>query len=108
MVQWHRRCSVTGCAIEQVLRASHIKPWRVSSNAERLDPFNGFLLTANIDILFDRGLISFNDDGTLVHVRAIRERTLRELGCDPTVRLKLDRRHAPYLEYHRSEIFVEP
>ena len=107
MVHWHRRCSVTGCTIEQVLRASHIKPWRVSSNAERLDPFNGLLLTANIDILFDRGLISFNDDGTLTHARAIRERTLRELGCDPTVRLKLDRRHAPYLEYHRSEIFAE-
>ena len=88
-----------------MLRASHIKPWRVSSNAERLDRFNGLLLTANIDILFDRGLISFNDDGTLLHKGRIDAVTLRALGCDPAVRLKLTARHAPYLAFHRTEIY---
>ena len=37
-------CSVTGCKTIEVLRASHIKPWRSSSNSERLDPYNGLLL----------------------------------------------------------------
>lgn len=91
-----------------MLRASHIKPWRVSRNKERLDPFNGLLLTANIDILFDRGLISFSDDGTLLHVRAIKADTLKMLGCNPAVRLKLDVRHTPYLAYHRAEVFAGP
>ena len=30
--------SVTGCRIAEALRASHIKPWRESSNKERLNP----------------------------------------------------------------------
>jgi putative restriction endonuclease len=37
-------CSVTGCKTIEILRASHIKPWRFSSNSERLDPYNGLLL----------------------------------------------------------------
>ena len=105
LAHWKRRCCVTACTIEPVLRASHIKPWRVSSNAERLDRFNGLLLTANIDIMFDRGLISFNNDGTLLHTGDIDAATLRALGCDTAVRLKLTARHAPYLAYHRTEIF---
>lgn len=105
LTQWKRRCCVTACAIDSVLRASHIKPWRVSSNAERVDRYNGLLLTANIDILFDKGIISFNDNGTLVHEKDISPAILRSLGCDPAVQLKLTPFHAPYLAYHRNEIF---
>ena len=36
--KWHRRCVVSGCTLEDILRASHIKPWRESNNDERLDP----------------------------------------------------------------------
>lgn len=64
--RWRRRCAVTGCALEDILRASHIKPWRCSSNDERLDPANGLLLTANLDLLFDRYLISFEQDGRML------------------------------------------
>jgi len=64
--RWNDRCAVTGCAIASILRASHIKPWSSSSNRERLDPANGLLLIAHIDALFDRGLISFADEGTML------------------------------------------
>ena len=33
------------------------------TNSERLDPNNGILLSALVDRLFDRGLITFKDDG---------------------------------------------
>jgi predicted restriction endonuclease len=56
--RWGGRCPVTGCSQEQALRASHMKPWRCSTNQERLDSANGLLLTANLDALFDRFLIS--------------------------------------------------
>lgn len=105
LAHWKRRCCVTGCGVLPVLRASHIKPWRLSTNAERLDRFNGLLLTANIDILFDRGLISFSDAGELLHSDAIDLETLHILGCDPGVRIALRARHAPYLAYHRAKIF---
>lgn len=40
---WGHACAVTNCKVRAVLRASHIKPWRLASNAERLDPANGIL-----------------------------------------------------------------
>ena len=48
------------------LRASHSKPWRDSSNEERLDAENGLLLTPTIDHLYDRGFISFEYSGDLI------------------------------------------
>lgn len=52
-------CALTGVAIPEMLIASHIKPWRDSSNSERLDPMNGLLLVAHADRLFDQHLMSF-------------------------------------------------
>ena len=54
-------CALTGLAIPEMLIASHIKPWRESSNEERLDPMNGLLLAAHADKLFDRFLMSFEE-----------------------------------------------
>jgi hypothetical protein len=51
-------CAITGCDIRELLRGSHIKPWRKCSNSERLDPNNGLLLRADVDALFDSGLIT--------------------------------------------------
>ncbi len=53
-------CALTGIALPEFLIASHIKPWRDSSNSERLDPTNGLLLAVHIDKLFDRYLLSFD------------------------------------------------
>lgn len=100
---WNARCCVTSCPIRQVLRASHIKPWRDSSNLERLDRFNGLLLVANIDALFDRFLISFNDDGDMLYGPEIARDDLIALGCDPDKRIAVSSRHSPYLAWHRKE-----
>jgi hypothetical protein len=59
-------CRVTGITVVSLLRASHIKPWRDSTNAERLDGANGLMLAPHIDLLFDRFLISFEDSGALL------------------------------------------
>jgi len=63
---WTGRCAVTGLSNVTLLRASHIKPWAVSNNYERLDAYNGLLLAASVDRLFDQGLISFSDNGALL------------------------------------------
>ena len=59
-------CRVTGVSQLHHLRASHIKPWKDSSNEEKLHGCNGLLLAPHVDHLFDRGFISFEDDGDLV------------------------------------------
>lgn len=102
---WKGLCCVTKCAVAPVLRASHIKPWRASTNGERLDRYNGLLLAANVDALFDCGFISFSDNGELLRSRRITIEALLSLGIDPKVRVKLSPRHTPFLAYHRAEIF---
>ena len=47
------------------LIASHIKPWKVSDNVLRLDGSNGLTLAPRIDRLFDKGYITFSQDGSL-------------------------------------------
>jgi putative restriction endonuclease len=59
-------CSVTGLQNVSLLHASHIKPWKDSNNDERLSPYNGFLLIPDYDFLFDRGYISFKDNGNVL------------------------------------------
>jgi hypothetical protein len=61
-------CRVTGVEDPRLLIASHIKPWRDATNAERINGFNGIMLSPHVDALFDERLISFEDDGKmLVH-----------------------------------------
>ncbi|WP_238945099.1 HNH endonuclease [Vandammella animalimorsus] len=101
---WGSACAVTGVALPQVLRASHAKPWAECVNdAERLDVFNGLLLTANLDALFDRFLISFDDHGHLLSSARVSQADLQKLGIHPYMRLRwLASEHRPYLCWHRQ------
>ena len=84
-----------------MLIASHIKPWRICEDGERVDPFNGFLLVPNLDRAFDNGYISFADDGCVL-IQSGREDSLRDFGIYADLRLrKLDDRHRRYLAEHR-------
>ena len=58
-------CRVTGVTDPRLLVASHIKPWRIATNAERIDGCNGILLSPHVDALFDDHLITFDDDGRM-------------------------------------------
>jgi hypothetical protein len=55
-------CALTGIAISALLTASHIKPWKDSTDEERMDPMNGLMLAAHADRLFDRHLLSFTEE----------------------------------------------
>ena len=66
MKRWNYRCALTGLHNPDLLVASHIVPWSMSDNDERLDTDNGLLLATHIDRLFDRGLISFCEQGRLL------------------------------------------
>lgn len=100
---WGSQCAVTGVGISEALIASHIKPWADSSNAERLDKFNGLILSASIDRLFDQGLISFDDTGQIIANKAMDAGELLKLGISGAAKLRFVRNeHKPYLAYHRK------
>ncbi len=103
---WGGACAVTGVAVPEVLRASHAKPWaECATDAERLDVFNGFLLSANLDALFDRFLISFDEQGALLVASSLSNEDLQRLGILPGMRLRwVDALHLPYLSFHRSRL----
>lgn len=105
LINLWRQCAVTGCTIIQLLKASHIKPWRSSSNQERLDKFNGLLLSPLLDAAFDAGLISFEDGGSIIIMSAM-SIELERLGIHQEMQLKqVFPQHAPYLAWHRKHVY---
>jgi len=100
--QWDYECAVTGVAEMAVIRASHIKPWRESSDEERLDPLNGLPLVATLDALFDVGLISFSRDGKLIQSPRLNADDSKTLGLHQSqLRTRPPKRMREYLAYHR-------
>ena len=103
------RCRVTGVDRVEHLRASHCKPWRDCTNAERLDRHNGLMLTPSIDHLFDRGFLSFEDGGRLLVSPVAHEPSLVRMGVAVDRELDVGTftpEQARYLEYHRDAVFL--
>lgn len=91
------------------LIGSHIKPWRESNNDERLAAGNGLLLTPTADHLFDRGFISFEDNGDVIISPVADLVSLKRMGLDsehPPRALPLNSDQKHFLEFHRKEIFL--
>ncbi len=101
--KWDSRCAVTGSTIGEALRASHIVPWSLSDNKERLDDENGILLNAGIDALFDRCLVTFNNDGEMLISKSIPKSERSLLGLDHRKLRKLPSTASKiYLARHRA------
>lgn len=101
-----RRCRVTGVTNQAYLRASHIKPWRDCSDAERQDPNNGLLLAPHVDLLFDQGYLSFEDDGTVLTARYLDPAVLRAWRLDRVRKVApFSVKQAKYLAHHRKHVF---
>jgi putative restriction endonuclease len=104
---WERRCAVTGLAVPELLRASHIKPWAdCETDAERLDVFNGLLLAPHLDAAFDRGFITVGDDGAVVVSERLDPAARQLLGLTSTLQaVRLYVNHRRYLSWHRERVF---
>jgi hypothetical protein len=86
-----------------LLRASHIVPWADCTDAQRLDVHNGLLLSALWDAAFDRGLISFADDGTVLvspRLGTAAQAALGVSGAPPLAGLR--NAHCTNLAIHRT------
>jgi hypothetical protein len=119
--QIEKACRLTGITKPALLIASHIKPWRSCTTAdERLDGMNGLLLTPDADLLFDRGFITFQNDGEARVSSRFDTDDLRRLGLGDLALPRIGLSEAPipwrtaafadaqcgYLAYHRAEVYV--
>ncbi len=114
-------CRLTGITNRSLLIASHIKPWRSCETArERLDGANGLLLTPDADLLFDRGFITFADEGDVRVSPRFNHDDLRRLGLGEHAWKRLGFSEAPmpwhakaftdaqrgYLAHHREQVYI--
>ena len=103
LFRWQFKCAVTGYSKPNVLIASHIVPWKESTNDERLDINNGILLSPTFDALFDRKLISFENNGKIILTDAMLKSNYEKIGITGKEIIKdLNRENIQYLERHRS------
>lgn len=104
---WDGRCAITGLAVPELLRASHIKPWAdCATDAERLDVFNGLLLAPHLDAAFDRGFITVGDDGVVVVADDLDPQAREVLGLSLPLKVRsLMEGHRAYLPWHREKVF---
>jgi hypothetical protein len=102
-----RACRVTRVERMEHLIASHVQPWRDSTNEQRLDGENGLLLTPTVDHLFDKGFISFEDTGQLIVSPVADPVSLQRMGIDHENRVNVgafSQGQRRYLEYHRENV----
>ncbi len=99
-------CRITGVVDGRFLTASHIKPWAKGNDLEKLDGYNGLLLSPHVDRLFDRGYISFRDNGELILGSDLPHEVIVAWGLtnriDPN---PLKPKQRVYMDYHRRKIF---
>lgn len=96
-------CSVTGYNDPVMLVASHIKPWSVATNSERLDRYNGLLLLPTLDRAFDSGLITFGEEGGIMISPQLECPNL--LPVSPEMGVQLQPMHNEYMKFHRERVY---
>jgi hypothetical protein len=105
---FEKSCRVTGVTKKAHLRASHIKPWSKSTDSEKLDGNNGLLLSPHIDHLFDKGYISFTNQGALLISSKLDQNIMHLWKIQPDINVgQFNVNQAQYLEFHRSYIFLK-
>ena len=98
------KCALCNISTVTMLRASHIKAWKASSQNQKLDENNGLLLCAHHDALFDKFLISFNDDGSPIISKTLSEEERVSLGLLEINKIVTTKEMHPFLRWHRTEL----
>lgn len=109
LLKTHKKCLFTDVSKEELLLAGHIKPWYESSNLERIDANNGILLTPTFDKLFDKFLISFDENGSVIYSTNITEEVweslfpkLQEIK-DKDIKIIIGNHNKKYFDFHRNK-----
>ncbi len=101
-------CPITMINDERLLIASHIKPWAVATDKEKIDHKNGFMLSPLYDKLFDRGFMTFTEDRKIVLSNWISPANKKRLGVVEgqfIQMLPLDEERQAYMNFHRTSVF---
>lgn len=101
-------CPFTMISDERLLIASHIKPWAAADNDEKIDPYNGYMLSPLYDKLFDRGFITFTPNRHVILSEFISPYTWKQIGLKKDTfinALPMDDKRIAYLKFHHESVF---
>ncbi len=105
LLKRYKKCCLCGVENHALLTASHIKPWTESESKEQLDVDNGFLMCPNHDKIFDKGYITFDDDGKIIISDRLTENDRELLNVDSRKHIELTEGNKKYLKFHREKVF---
>lgn len=103
-----RFCPITMISDERLLIASHIKPWAASTDDEKIDPYNGYMLSPLFDKLFDRGFITFTEKRHIILSDFISPYTWKQINLKNDTFIKalpMDDKRIEYLSFHHQSVF---
>lgn len=111
-----KKCPITQIKEERLLIASHIRPWRSSTDEQKIDKYNGFALSPLFDSLFDKGFITFTDNKEILFSQCIPDETWEIVrkctgsstpiaNGDVIKDLPLGDKRKEYLKYHREHVY---
>lgn len=103
---WHKECPLCGMDIDAALKAGYAKPWKDSTDAEKINPYNGLLLCNNHEAMFTAGLISFTAGGKLHIAQQIPEERYAEYGLKKGKKISVYTDNGEFFRWHKREIFV--
>lgn len=99
------KCKICGVSNVNLLIASHIKPWALCNDFEKLDINNGLLLCPNHDALFDKGFISFSEKGRIIIAEEICNYERKLFNISDNITITLNKKESNYMSFHRENLF---
>ncbi|WP_134201306.1 HNH endonuclease signature motif containing protein [uncultured Algoriphagus sp.] len=98
-----KKCVISGYNDPRLLIASHIKPWNICENHERINRFNGLLLLPTYDKLFDLGFIGFNNSGKIQISNQLKNPEILQIRKN--IKIKIIEEQIKFLEYHMENVY---
>jgi len=102
---WDKKCALCEIELPELLRASYSKPWKDSTDVERVDSYNGVLLCCNHNALYETGFIAFDGQGRLHISSQIPEEDYGKYGIQPKMKIARKEQNKPYFKWHKRHLF---
>lgn len=104
LLKKYKKCCLCNISTENLLIASHIKPWSECTAIEKLDENNGLLLCPNHDKLFDSNLISFESNGKIKISDKLSPDDYKDLSLAKDLSIEVTSENERYFRYHRERL----
>lgn len=102
---WDHQCALCEIDLPELLRATHSKPWKDSTDEERLDIYNGLLLCCNHEILYEQGYIAFDGSGKIHISSKIDPSEYGRYSIHAKMRVNRREENKPYFKWHKRNVF---